>query len=639
MALEGNIDQAQYTDRIKAIVEFLCPKLRKEDLDRIWHLHDASSNSQIMENVHTIMASAASKFNLEQYEYLTSLIKTKWEASNDRVREKLLVLIGQIGREAKQTKSVQATLHLLWEVSHLETLPRQLVERALAEQLAIITEMNLNRDAHRKTYINECIEDIKSAKKANVLPAVVHLHKLCKSYSKASSSLYQKADKVTLSELSKKHEIVKLLSGSLSRGHVWAYEAAEAAKKGATIKKDTIVDGRYSHEEYVAEHLKLMKFFLQEGDLYLSWGRTKELWEALVDNPKAIDFDRESCFTWFKECLNDLENETQQDFFKQKLLSISPCDVSPSSFDCFIEYLESVNINAGKMRKNVSTLVVESQDLIGMEYLWTLVTDCPHENIAKDAIEYLLKLSYLSVTNKLKKEAAFLHKKFIAKCYEQLEAVIEISAVAEAGQEAVQQGCEVETSIVEGLTMQTTASKSCSTSINAKGVRLQIMRRLIHLAERYISSVEETHPGCRTIYPHATTFFGHPFKIKVVYETKKEELVIDSHTNEMIGTLKREIADKLLHTVGDLTFSCGDLTLGSGKDSCLVATSVETTTDDDLPVWSVKLNTIHASSSSALIVYDENASTSALSANADNARQAYLEEQEKTLPGVIIAGK
>ena len=106
--------------------------------------------SEIMENIHTILASTASRFSLEQYEHLSTLIKQKWETANDRVREKLLHLIGQIGREARQTKSIQATLQLLWEVSHLETLPRHLVERALSEQLAIINEMNFDRDKQRQ---------------------------------------------------------------------------------------------------------------------------------------------------------------------------------------------------------------------------------------------------------------------------------------------------------------------------------------------------------------------------------------------------------------------------------------------------------------------------------------------------------
>ena len=215
VALEGNIDQVQYTDRIKSIVEFLCPKLGKEDLEKIWKLHDSSFNTQIMENVHTIMASAASRFSYEQYEHLAEMIKQKWETSNDRVREKLLHLIGQIGREARQPKSIQATLHLLWEVSHLETLPRHLVERALSEQLAIINEMSFEREKQRRVYINECLEDIKAAKKLHVLPAVIHLHNLCKSYSRGSSSFYSKPDKAALSELNKKHEVVKLLSSSL----------------------------------------------------------------------------------------------------------------------------------------------------------------------------------------------------------------------------------------------------------------------------------------------------------------------------------------------------------------------------------------------------------------------------------------
>ena len=47
---------------------------------------------------------------------MTSLIKKKWEVSEGRVREKLLRLIGQIGREAKQAKSIEATLQVLWEV-------------------------------------------------------------------------------------------------------------------------------------------------------------------------------------------------------------------------------------------------------------------------------------------------------------------------------------------------------------------------------------------------------------------------------------------------------------------------------------------------------------------------------------------
>ena len=104
----------------------------------------------VQENVHSIIAAASSKFNLVQFELLNNLIKEKWKKANDRIREKLLLLIGQIGKEAvncKQVKPGQAILQLLWEMAHIPEIPKHLVERAFAEHLATINEITLNKDA------------------------------------------------------------------------------------------------------------------------------------------------------------------------------------------------------------------------------------------------------------------------------------------------------------------------------------------------------------------------------------------------------------------------------------------------------------------------------------------------------------
>ena len=45
VVLEGNIDQVQYTDRIKAIVEFLGPKLSPDELTNIWNLGEVKINN------------------------------------------------------------------------------------------------------------------------------------------------------------------------------------------------------------------------------------------------------------------------------------------------------------------------------------------------------------------------------------------------------------------------------------------------------------------------------------------------------------------------------------------------------------------------------------------------------------------
>ena len=47
VVLEGNIDQVQYTDRIKAIVEFLGPKLSPEELTNIWNLGEVIDREEV----------------------------------------------------------------------------------------------------------------------------------------------------------------------------------------------------------------------------------------------------------------------------------------------------------------------------------------------------------------------------------------------------------------------------------------------------------------------------------------------------------------------------------------------------------------------------------------------------------------
>ena len=169
-----------------------------------------------------------------------------------------------------QVKPVQAILQLLWDMAHIPEIPKHLVERAFAEHLATINEMTLNKDAIRRQYVLNCVDDIKRTTHC-VLPAVKQLYAICKSYSGKSMSMYNKANKATLGELNKQHEIVKLLSTSLNKSHAKGVEVAK--KLGLALKPDTMVDGRYTHREYVEAHLELMMFLLKEGDLYLSWSR------------------------------------------------------------------------------------------------------------------------------------------------------------------------------------------------------------------------------------------------------------------------------------------------------------------------------------------------------------------------------
>lgn len=535
----------------------------------------------------------------------------------------------------------------------MNNLPKHLVERALSEQLAILTDMTYNKDPNRRQYVLHCVDDIKS-KRDCVLPAVRHLHSICKSFSKNSTTSYQKADKQTLGDLNRQHEIVKLLSMSLKHCHDIAVQEAERAV--AVLKSDTVINDGYCHSAYVDGHLDLMKFFLKEGDLYLSWPRCRELWETLVENSKAIEFDKDNCFEWFQKCLTDLEAETQQMFFQEKLLMLSPAQVSHHSFNCFKAYFESINLSSGRLRKNISpSLVVEHLELVGLDYLWNLVTECPKDNIADEAIEYLLNMSFLHVSPKLKKDAEALHKKFINNCFTRLQSVNSGTQPATGRQQeaAVQEGCELETSIskdpsaceTEGSPRTLTSisiSKASVVPINTKGIKMQKIRRLLLLAERYVSTIEETHPAKRTILPHAASFHGRAIKIKIITEGSKNDFTVNSHTNELVGEVKKRVADEKKQNTDQLTLYIGDTPLSGNKERCLVGMIGPM----DGQTWTCKsqdsVTTSLSSSSTALVVYQgasDKIGQAGDSSILDNtkSRLSYLEEQERSLPGVVMA--
>ncbi len=114
----------------------------------------------------------------------------------------------------------------------------------------------------------------------------------------------------------------------------------------------------------------------------------------------------------------------------------------------------------------------------------------------------------------------------------------------------------------------------------------------------------------------------------------------------MLCDVKKRIADCMKQGAGELNFQCGDVSLGPSKDKCLVSFLGD---GEEGQVWIVKNNnfaTTSSSTSTALVVYDDDAATSktsgstsasAGSSSAVDARQSFWEEQEKALPGVIMA--
>ncbi|XP_056894156.1 ubiquitin carboxyl-terminal hydrolase 24 isoform X2 [Takifugu flavidus] len=647
IALEGNIDQAQYCERIKGIIELLGSKLSLDELSKIWRIQ-AGQSSTVIENIHTIIAAAAVKFSFDQLTHLFVLIQKSWEVESDRVRQKLLSLIGRIGREARSETTTGKVLEVLWELAHLPTLPTTLVQQALEEHLGILSDAYAVKETVKRSYIIKCIEDIKKTqddgkssdsqssflsgswgkKKANsvskasqqsspqavwVVPALRQLHEITRSFIKQT---YQKQDKSIIQDLKKNFEIVKLITGSL----VCCHRLAVTAGGNNGLSGSTLVDGRYTYQEYLDSHLRFLAFFLQEASLYLVWNRAKELWECLVSGPDVCELDREMCFEWFTKGQHDLESDVQQQLFKEKILKLEPYEITMNGFNLFKTFFENVNLCDHRLKRQGTQLCVERLDLAGMDFIWRIAMESPDEEIANEAIQLIITYSYTNLNPKMKKDSVSLHKKFIADCYKRLEA-----ASSALGGPTLTHAVTKATKMLTATAMPTVATSVQSPS---RSTKLVIIERLLLLAERYVITIEDMYSVPRTILPHGASFNGHPVTLHITYESTKDTFTLETHSNDTVGSVRWKIAEHLSCPVDNVQIFANDSVLTMNRDQKLLS-QLGFSDEQSLTVKTSGTGTPSGSSESSA-----SASSSSSSAVFNS---AYALEQEKSLPGVVMA--
>ncbi|CAL1529935.1 unnamed protein product [Lymnaea stagnalis] len=609
IALEGNIDQAQYCDKIKGIVEFLGAKLSLDELSMIWKMQNGQTNN-VIDNIHSIIAAAAVKFESNQLEHLFLLIQKKWQDDSDKTREKLLSLIGKIGKDAKVAKTTTRVLELLWDLAHLPALSTSLVEQALDEHHAILSDSYTVKEQVKLQYVTKCVEDIKKC--ACVLPALRQLMSISKNIIK---NTVQKTDnKSVISELNKGSDVIKLVTNSLVKCH----KLAASQVGDGQLKPTTMVDGRYPHSDYISTHLSFLRYVLQAGDLYLVWNRARDIWTTLGANQKACEWDRETCYEWFRLGITDLDIDTQNQMFQKMILSIDPAKLSENGFMCFKCFFERVNQYEHRLKHSNVAMVVEKTELIGLDYLWEICLHVPDEAIAEQAIQMLLALSYTNLNSKLKKEPVALHKKFISECYNRLE-----TARMGMGGNVVAHTVSNATKVVTAAIVPDVAN----VPLPSRSIKFLAIERLLWIAEAYILSVEEIHCVPRNILPHGASFHGYQLNIQVKCEALRQEFTLQCHSNETLGSVRRKVLLNINQPSDHVQMHTNDKLLCMTKDQLLLY-QLDLT---DKSVLQVHLGTSSTSKSG---------STSMASGPSGLGKEVSLMREltkEKMLPGVVMA--
>uniref|UniRef100_A0A8C4R0F6 ubiquitinyl hydrolase 1 n=1 Tax=Eptatretus burgeri TaxID=7764 RepID=A0A8C4R0F6_EPTBU len=558
IALEGNIDQAQYCERIRGIVEVMGSRLSLEEISVIWKMQSGQS-PPVMDNLHAVVAVAAAKLGSKQLEHLLALIQKSWESESDRVRQKLLSLLGRIGRDSRFEVTTAKVLQVLWSVAHGELLSPDLIERALSEHFGVLSDSYPQPDTLIRCYAFECMQDVKLG--AFVVPALRHLLQMTRSISKNG---YHKQDKSVLQELKAANDVVSLLTNSLVNSHKAAVKSAAPGK----LNRHVIVDGRFTHEEYLEAHLSFLAFFLVEASLYLPLPRAQLLWETLVSNPTACDLDRQLCFDWFSRGLGDLDSETQKQLFRKHVLELYPSQLLLSGFNLFKALFEAVNLSEQQLKKQGTQLSVEKTDLAGMGFLWRVAMETEEEEIADEAVCLIIDYSYSRLNPRLRKDPASLHRTFITDWLHRLEDAYTALVDGRDLHGETESGPGETDDEFEDPKMQ---SEICASNMpNCGGPSVLVVERLLLLAEKYVVTIEDACAIPRSFLPHGASYHGQPLTLLIFSTNSHTPLTLQAHQNETMGSVRARIATELGSTPEAVQLFANDSLLLSIKDHKLL---------------------------------------------------------------------
>ena len=91
-----------------------------------------------------------------------------------------------------------------------------------------------------------------------------------------------------LQDLQKQTDVIKLVTISLSCAHHLAAKVSPGKLSG-----DTVINSQYKYGETVVTHLSFIQYLLQDGALYLSFMRVKDIWDCLMLNEENCEGDFE----------------------------------------------------------------------------------------------------------------------------------------------------------------------------------------------------------------------------------------------------------------------------------------------------------------------------------------------------------
>ncbi|XP_063547239.1 probable ubiquitin carboxyl-terminal hydrolase FAF-X isoform X2 [Cydia strobilella] len=514
IVLRDSLHQPQYVDRLEKMLRFMIKEnsLTREDLDAIWKAQHGKHEA-IVKNLHDLLAKLAWDFTPDQLDHLFDCFKASWATSSKKQSDKLLEVIRRLAEDDKDGVMANKVLVLFWNLAHSDEVCTEIMDVALANLIKILDySCSQDRDAQKTLWLDKCVEELKSNERW-VLPALKMMREICCLYEAGAGSGVRPhvTRQELIDRLQTQHSLVILVTDSLT--NYMDGVRAKLAGEGEIDWDNWLPDGRYAHAAQVQERLSFLRFLLKDGQLWLCAEQAKQIWSCLAERPAHLG-DREACFRWFSKLMGeepDLDPNINLHFFRRNIMTLSPNLLTHAGIKCFERFFKAVNSKEGKLRVKRRSFLLNDADLIGLDYLWRVITECDDE-ISARGIE-LLREVCTCVSGAV--APATHHEAFLTQC------------------------CARTQRLQTDINVYEDATESCTR-----------MCRVIRAIQEYINECDRRFSAERQILPMYRSGRGRQCTIIVRFnfqtgQRQLDDIELFSHFNEALYSLRAAIQRRL----------------------------------------------------------------------------------------------
>ncbi|CAF1198701.1 unnamed protein product [Adineta steineri] len=318
-ALEGNIAQIEYMKKVCVLIGFAAPHFLKEDFEKLWKMQHGQLSFIFAEIV---------KFNSEQLNHLIDCIDESWKTRTMPMHMESIVLLGEIGLKCEK-QSTARILQVLWDATLTNGLSPSMLDCFLRSHYQILSEDRSEYDEFGRDYSAKCIELVQR-KEVWHARSVKYLNEILR--------LDPTNNKNFIEILVNKYNVINVLIENLSNIQQDMWNKTEGS-----VMPDTLVDGHLTFQESTKNHLEILSSVLKRGNSSFLHKHTEELWDILITNERASTCDREFGFSWFVDCVENFNRQTQITLFNERISKLSPIYYCPKGNACYKLYSERCN--------------------------------------------------------------------------------------------------------------------------------------------------------------------------------------------------------------------------------------------------------------------------------------------------------